>query len=155
MVHEGSALEEQGAEHGAPMLTNRATAVLAEGANTARRLRQEALGTEHLLLGLLAERTTSGVLRALGVDAGALAARLRAALPAAGAGTATALPTPTAHLRRALQAAESEAARGGAAVGPEHLLLGLLAVRQGIAPKLLRQAGVSLKAARQALAAGR
>ncbi len=137
---------------GLPMLTNRATAVLAEAANAARRLRQDALGTEHLLLGLLAERTLAATLKDLGVDPRALAQHVEAALPPGPRGASSGLPAPTAELREALQLAEAEAAQRGVAIGPEHLLLGLLALRQGPAPKLLRQAGISLRAARQALA---
>ncbi len=138
---------------GAPMLTNRATAVLADAANVARRLRQETLGTEHLLLGLLAERTLAALLKDLGVDAHVLATRVEAALPPAPSrSAAVAAPAPSPELRQALQVAESEATRGGKAVGPEHLLLGLLSIRPGLAPKLLREAGISLKLARRALA---
>ncbi len=136
---------------GAPMLTNRATAVLADAASAARRLRQDALGTEHLLLGLLAERTLAELLQGLGVDPRVLGQRVEAALPPAPRSASHVTPVPTPELRQALQLAEAEATQKGVAIGPEHLLLGLLAVRQGTAPKLLRQAGVSLKAARQVL----
>ncbi len=134
------------------MLTNRATAVLADAANAARRLRQDALGPEHLLLGLLAERSMAALLKGLGVDPRVLAQRVEAALPPGPRPAPRGAPTPTPELREALQVAESEATHRGVAIGPEHLLLGLLAARQGAAPKLLRQAGVSLRAARQAVA---
>ncbi len=133
------------------MLTNRATAVLADAASAARRLRQDALGTEHLLLGLLAEPTLAALLKGLGVDARVLAQRVEAALPPAPRSAPPGTPAPTPQLREALQVAEAEASQRGVAVDPEHLLLGVLAVRQGTAPRLLRQAGVSLRAARQAL----
>ncbi len=137
---------------GTPMLTNRATAVLADAANAARRLRQETLGVEHLLLGLLAERTLAAMLKAGGVDARVLVQRVEAALPPGPPRSAAGAPAPSPELRQALQVAESEATRGGKAIGPEHLLLGLLSLRQGFAPKLLREAGISLKLVRRTLA---
>ena len=153
MLHEGT-ISDAGITGvvGAPLLTNRATAVLADAANAARRLRQEAVGTEHLLLALLAERTLAATLEVLGVEPRLLRQRMEAALPPGSPRTAArAAAAPTPQLRQALQLAEAEAARSGHAIGPEHLLLGLVSVRTGAAPKLLRQAGVSLKAARRAL----
>ncbi len=152
MVHEGT-VSDAGIVGvvGAPMLTNRATAVLADAANAARRLRQDALGPEHLLLGLLAERTLVATLRGLGVDTPLLAQRVEAALPPGTRSASRDTPPATPELREALQVAEAEAAHGGVAIGPEHLLVGLLTMRAGTAPRLLHQAGVSLKAARRAL----
>ena len=56
--------------YASPILTNRATAVLAEALQTSRRLNREEVGTEHLLLALLSEGgVVATTLKALGVCA--------------------------------------------------------------------------------------
>ncbi len=139
----------------APMLTNRATAVLAEAVQLARRTRQDAVGTEHLLLALLAEPgAVPTVLDALGVDRGALTEELKASVAAAApTRPAGSHGRPSlAAVRHALQLADDEARRMRQALGPEHLLLGLLATGEGPGPALLRASGASLEGARALLA---
>ncbi len=136
--------------YAAPLLTNRATAVLAEALQTSRRLNREEVGTEDLLLALLAEGVVATMLEGLGVDPRMLAERVRESAPPLGARTATTVPS-LAQLRKALDFAEAEAKQMKRALGPEHLLLGLLAEEGGLGPKLLRQAGLSLDAARREL----
>ena len=143
----GQHVENQG---GAPMLTNRATAALAEAANAARRFGHVALGTEHLLLGLLAEGSVRPLLQALGVDVAALETDVKAAI-LRGKALLVASPATSGHARRVLQLAEAEALACGSSVEPEHLLVALIAAPEGIAPELLRRAGADLEAARRAL----
>ena len=143
----GQRMESQG---GAPMLSNRATAVLAEAASAARRFGHVALGTEHLLLGLLAEGSVRPLLQGLGVDAAALETDARATILRPGA-LLVASPAATAHALHVLQQAEAEARRAASSLEPEHLLLALIAAPEGTAPELLRRAGCTLPAARQAL----
>ncbi len=143
----GQHVEYQG---GAPMLTNRATAALAEAANAARRFGHVALGTEHLLLGLLTEGSVRPLLQQLGVDTAALEMDARGAI-LRGKALLVASPAATTHAMQVLQLAEAEARRGASSVEPEHLLVALIAAPDGIAPELLRRAGCTLAAARQAL----
>ena len=143
----GQHVESQG---GTPMLTNRATAALAEAANAARRFGHVALGTEHLLLGLLAEGSVRPLLQELGVDGAALETEARAAI-LRGKALLVASPAATGHALQVLQLAEAEAGRVSSSVEPEHLLLALIAAPEGIAPELLRRAGADLEAARRAL----
>ena len=138
--------------HMAPLLTNRATAVLAEALQTSRRLNREEVGTEHLLLALLSEGgVVAATLKALGVDSEQLAAQVRERAPAAEARSQTSVPS-LAQVRKALDLAEGEARQMQRPLGPEHLLLGLLAEENGLGPELLREAGVSLEAARREVA---
>lgn len=59
----------------------------------------------------------------------------------------------TGQARRMVRLARAEAAAlGAAAVGPQHLLLGILAIGEGQAPRALRDAGVELAQARRAVA---
>ncbi len=141
----------------APLLTNRATAVLAEAVQLARRTNQEAVSPEHLLLALLAEAgAVPTTLDALGVDRAALAQNLKATIAAATPGApapAARHATPSlAAVRHTLQLADAEARRLRQALGPEHLLLGLLALDEGTGPALLRAGGASLEGARALLA---
>ncbi len=134
--------------YASPILTNRATAVLAEALQTSRRLNRDEVGTEHLLLALLSEGVVVSTLQALAVDTEQLAARVRALAPAAESRSQTPVPS-LAQVRKALDLAEGEARQMKRPLGPEHLLLGLLAEEEGLGPQLLRQAGASLEAARQ------
>ncbi len=139
----------------APMLTNRATAVLAEAVQLARRTRQEAVSTEHLLLALLAEPgAVPTTLDALGVDRAALTEKLETSVAAA-APAVSAAPharPSLAAMRQTLQLADMEARHMRQPLGPEHLLLGLLALDEGAGPALLRAGGASLEGARALLA---
>lgn len=110
--------------------TDRARKALALAEDEARRLWHGYLGTEHLLVGIAAER--QGVARRLLAGVGVDLARVREAVlliigrGAAPADAAPVLP-PTPRLRRAVEVARAEAARHGHDyVGTEHLLLGLL-----------------------------
>lgn len=135
--------------YAAPLLTNRATAVLAEALQVSRRLNQDEVGTEHLLLALLSEGgVVAATLTALGADAGGLAERVRESTPAAAPRAQTTVPSLN-QVRKALDLAESEARQMHRALGPEHLLLGLLAEPEGLGSKLLKEAGLTLEAARR------
>ncbi len=140
----------------APMLTNRATAVLAEALQLARRTNQDAVSTEHLLLALLAESgAVPATLDAIGVNRDTLKRRLDEAIARA-APADPAVPRPPGPpsltaMRRTLELADAEARRMQQALGPEHLLLGILAQSEGPGLAFLRESGASLEAARRAL----
>jgi ATP-dependent Clp protease ATP-binding subunit ClpC len=105
------------------------------------------LGTEHLLLGLLREWEGVGprALRASGLELGFARRRTVELVGSAGeAGQRVGEPRPTPRARRLLRRAEPEAWRRGAAkAGTAHLLLVLLGDPDGLAYKIVADAGVS------------
>ena len=126
-----------------------------------RRGRTNILGTEHLLLGLLAQQggVVHKVFAELSLDLGLAQWKTndairrnelsRSRISAAG-DEAPVYPSPRA--RRALELAGEEAARVTSPhVGTEHLLLGLLRVDEGAAAMLLREVGLTETDARTAL----
>ncbi len=128
--------------------------VMARAAAEARRMDQEFVGSEHILLGLLQAPPgpAGAVLAAQGLEldaARAWAAELAAerAIPPDAVGL-----TPEA---RTVVTFAVEAARdmGHAALGPEDLLLGLTRAPDGIAARILARQGIALDALRAALLA--
>jgi hypothetical protein len=121
----------------------------------ARRLGQEYVGTEHLLLGLLREPSQGAgrLLSACGVDPARLAREAEAMAqrgPALVDGDKLPL-TPRAV--KALEYAREEAAGlKHPSIGPEHLVLGLLRETEGIAGQLLVAARLVVGQLREALA---
>ncbi|MCA1729130.1 MAG: AAA family ATPase [Actinobacteria bacterium] len=126
-----------------------------------RRGRTSALGTEHLLLGLLAQQggVVHKVFAELSLDLGLAQWKTNDAIrrnelsrsrTSAPGDDAPVYPTPRA--RRALELAEEEAAQSTSPhVGTEHLLLGLLRVDEGAAAIVLREVGLTETDARTAL----
>jgi hypothetical protein len=115
----------------------------------ARALNHNYVGTEHLLLGLLgvAPGVAARILSSLGVDL----QRVRTALEERLAGRgATAPPAGavamTPRSKKVLELALKEAKRRSSMVGGEHLLLGLVRVRDGLAAVVLREFGVDEEA---------
>jgi uncharacterized protein YndB with AHSA1/START domain len=139
----------------------------------ASRLGHETVGAEHVLLGLVAQGGRAAeVLGALGVDLETVRTQLRrlqgedlAALgidrpalaepPAFSPDERARMPmTPSAEA--ALEAAERERkARGHDALGPEHVLLALLADADGLAGRALRGLGVTTDGVERELLAPR
>ncbi len=122
----------------------------------AERLRQEYLGTEHLLLGVLREGSP-GLVRLLavfGTDPEKLYRDIEADLPR-GSGVVIWVKMPfTPGAKRALQRAR-EAAKElhHASVGPEHLLLGVLHEPDSTAAEILLPRGITPEKVRQELKA--
>ena len=126
-----------------------------------RRGRTSVLGTEHLLLGLLAQQggVVHKVFAELSLDLGLAQWKTNDAIrrnelsrsrTSAHGDETPVYPTPRA--RRALELAEEEAARVTSPhVGTEHLLLGLLRVDEGAAALVLREVGLTETDARTAL----
>jgi ATP-dependent Clp protease ATP-binding subunit ClpA/post-segregation antitoxin (ccd killing protein) len=130
----------------------RKSVMLAEG--VARAHKHAYVGTEHLLLGVLEEggNLALKVLHALDVEPGDVRAELTASLgPASDNDDGTTAPfTPLA--KDALEQANKEALSAGqSSVGCEHLLLGLVAVEDGLASQVLRRMGVELRTTRRAV----
>jgi hypothetical protein len=122
----------------------------------AERLRQEYLGTEHLLLGVLREGSPGLVrlLAAFGTDSEKLYRDIEADLPR-GSGVVSWIKMPlTPGAKRALQCAREAAEElQHASVGPEHLLLGVLHEPDSTAAELLLPLGITPEKVRQELKA--
>ena len=131
--------------------TERVRKVLAYAREEANALQHEYVGTEHVLLGLLREGNgvASTVLQNLGIDEENLRDRMLTVIVASKSdGHRADLPY-TSRAKKVLELAMSEARRlNHTYVGTEHLLLGLLAEKKGIAAHVLVDAGVTLDKAR-------
>lgn len=129
-------------------LRDQAKKVLIHAEEEARRLNHDYVGTEHILLGLVAEGTgeVAAAFRALGVDAGKIRREIAALVqPGLVAPTTYKLPQ-TPRARRAVEFANVEAMlMKGPRVGPERLLLGLMRERDGVAVRALRNLGLTFE----------
>jgi hypothetical protein len=119
----------------------------------AERLGQDYLGTEHLLVGLVAEDQglAAAVLRRLGIDEQRIRAEFAKILvPVAPGGDPPDEPVQTPRTRKAIEYAIEEArAVGHTCLGTGHLLLGLLREREGMAGQMLTTFGVRVEDVRQ------
>ena len=119
------------------------------------------IGTEHLLLALIEQGTPA--FTAMLVRSGPAPETVKEAVrhvidnfspPAGAAAPATLGIGLTPRAKKALDESMKEAlACGDSRVGPEHLLLGLLAIGDGIAAEVLKGLGVTIEALRRNLAA--
>jgi ATP-dependent Clp protease ATP-binding subunit ClpC len=119
----------------------------------ARGLRHNAIGSEHILIGLLRDELGNGgrALRGLGLDVGAVHERVGAMLPAGTATTAGQIPF-TPRAQRILGRADAESlSLGHEGVGTEHLLLALARESDGIAMRVLGEQGIGADALRDAV----
>lgn len=150
----------------APDVASAAQRALDAAEAEARRLGSDAIGAEHILLGLLPHERTVALLAALGIApelaatrlaAGTRKARTRAnpdAAPASGTEPAETLPAElaqTSHARRIVELAAREAQKRNAPLAAEHLLLAAFHEPRGALAKLLAEAGVAPAQARTEL----
>ena len=133
--------------------TPRARKALALAEDAAREVPHDAVGTEHLLLGLLDQggSLAINVLEALDVAPADLRAELVASLgPPADRANERVVFTPLA--KEALEATAKEAlAMSHNYIGCEHVLLGLIATERGLASEVLRRMGVERLTTRRAV----
>jgi ATP-dependent Clp protease ATP-binding subunit ClpA len=145
-------------------LTPRAKKVIELAVDESRRLNHHYIGTEHILLGLVREGQgiAAGVLESLGVKLQALREMILTVLGIEGSSNATEDSLPdelpiyqtedtnnyvTQQTVQAVRSAESERARlKHPTLGSEHILLGLLSVKQSLPEMVLRQSGITLPA---------
>lgn len=124
--------------------TPRARNSLATARSEARRMTNSQVGSEHLVLGLLAEKEGLAA-RAIAAQ-GVTAKQVRARIAAAGVPTAKSLPERIPFAPRAkkvLELAVREALRmEHNYIGTEHLLLGVLAADDSLGAKVLAEAGL-------------
>ncbi len=132
--------------------TERAKRVLYLAREEAIRLMHNYIGTEHILLGLsrIGEGVAAMVLTNLGLDLSELRKAVEDAVPPGrGAITMGEIPL-NASARRAMNFAFEEAKKlGHNYIGTEHILLGILRERKGIAAQLLLNLGVDLELVRE------
>ena len=122
----------------------------------ARRLEHDAIGAEHIVLGLLGpDGPATPVLQRLGLDPERVRRRLesggRRGRPRGG----TDELEYTSHAKRLIEMAQKEAREAGAGLGAEQLLLAALLEPRGTMGKLLTEAGVGADRVRAEVAGGR
>ncbi|MFE5718736.1 Clp protease N-terminal domain-containing protein [Streptomyces erythrochromogenes] len=134
-------------------LTDRAQLCREEARAAALRLGHAKLAPEHLLIGILAAGNSGAarMLNLLGLSAAAVEARVGEWRPPSEAPPAE--PSPYAsRCSSAVALSFAAAAEGGQTEsGPEHLLLGLIALENGMVQKILGSAGVDVERLRTAL----
>jgi ATP-dependent Clp protease ATP-binding subunit ClpA len=137
-------------------LTDKTRKVISYARQEAQRLGHDYIGTEHLLLGILKERTgmAGTVLDRLGVDAAQVRQETEKATPAATERMPEGRQFPfKADAKKAFEYAVEEAGRlRHNYIGTEHLLVGLVQVEEGAAARALKACGVELKGVRNAIA---
>ncbi len=134
--------------------TERARKVLVFAREEVTRWGGDALGTEHLLLGLIreGEGVAIAVLQKLGLDIEALALKIEEMM-LKGSSTLTLGDVPfTPQAKKAMEFAINIALQfGHNYVGTEHLLLGLISEGEGVAAQALGSLGVNIENAQEAL----
>ena len=135
---------------GMERFTQRARRVLSLAHQEAERMRQNYIGTEHLLMGLMKEEggVAGRVLRELGLDATRMEEVI---IRITGTGqVSTAKLDLSPGVQKALENAVEEARKmGHHYIGTEHLLLGLVQLGEGVALDVLRKMGVSAEQIRR------
>ena len=139
-------------EHLLVRYTVRARDSVARAREEASEMGHDYVGTEHLLLGVLADpgALSVRVVEALGVPAPELRdAVVEAAGPRSPRSPAAGEPPFTPRARRVLDLTRGESLRlGHNYIGTEHLLLALVAEEDGIAGRVFREQGVDMDRAR-------
>jgi ATP-dependent Clp protease ATP-binding subunit ClpC len=133
--------------------TPSARQVVAFASEEARLLRHAALGSEHLLVGILLDDVGHGgrALRGLGLSAGGVHERIAELLPPGDTPTAGQIPfTPSAQQVLARADGESRGL-GHDRVGTEHILLALAREDGGIAARILGEHKLGAEALRDAV----
>lgn len=124
--------------------TEKAQKVLILAQQEARNLKHPAVGTEHILLGLLAEGEgiAARVLQNLGINLEQVRSEVEKLIGQGESGTVAEMGL-TPRVKRVLELALEESHRQGVTyVGTEHLLLGLIREGEGVAARVLIGLGV-------------
>ncbi len=131
--------------------TERAQRVFMLAQEEARRLKHPAVGTEHLLLGLLreGEGIAARALQSLGLDLNKVREEVEK-IAAPGDNRAGDEVGLTPRAKKVLELAHEEGRRQGVSyVGTEHLLLGLIREGEGVAARVLIGQGLTMDAVRR------
>jgi ATP-dependent Clp protease ATP-binding subunit ClpC len=132
--------------------TDRARKVMAMSNLEAKRLNHEYLGTEHILLGLVREGSGVGVnvLRAMNVDLDAVRMQVEKLIKAGPEMVSMGKLPQTPRAKKVIEEAINAARElGHNYVGTEHLLLGLIRERDGVAAHALAWVGVTQEVAQE------
>ena len=138
---------------GMERFTQRARRVLSLAHQEAEAMRHSQIGTEHLLIGLVAEEAglAGRALRALGLDPNRVREMVLRLIPP-GRGTTGGRLDLSPETKRVLKYAVEEAQRmGHQHIGTEHLLLGLLRDKNAAAMRVLERLGLSPEQIRRQL----
>ena len=133
--------------------TDRARRVLVYAQEEARLLNHNFIGTEHLLLGLLAEGegVAFHALSQLGISLGEMRERITDVIGSEPATTITSPPF-TPRAKKVLELSLREALQlGHNYIGTEHMLLGIVREGEGVAAQVLEAAGAPLDTVRSAV----
>jgi ATP-dependent Clp protease ATP-binding subunit ClpC len=132
--------------------TDRGRKVIIYAREESEKRRNDYLGTEHLLLGILREEESLPViiLKKMGLSSEELRIEVERNLPS-GSNILTFGDIPfTPRAKKVLELAVEEARLlGHSYIGSEHLLIGLIREEEGIAGKILRSLGANILGARQ------
>jgi len=131
--------------------TERGLRALALAQEEARRLSHDHTGTEHLLLGLLRERSglAAETLTSLGISLGAVREQVEDILGMGRSQPPGPIPY-TPRARRVLDLAQREAMQmGHRRIGTEHILLGLIREGRNVAAQVVVTLGGDLSRVRQ------
>ncbi|MDR1432865.1 MAG: ATP-dependent Clp protease ATP-binding subunit [Puniceicoccales bacterium] len=134
-------------------LTPRAQQVLAIARQEAERLGQSIMGTEHVLLALmqLPQCIAVSILRTVGVDMEAVRGKIEKQRGHAQSDSGGAIELSSAVQKVLVAAAKEANMLQHPYIGTEHILLGILREDDGMAAKLLLEAGAKLETCRQAI----
>lgn len=133
--------------------SKRAQSVIRLANQEAARLDHDHISTGHLLLGLIREGEGAAVafLKNMNVDTEGMKAELESIMENKGRGSVIGQLQLTESANNALKmAAEESQNMGHKYVGTEHILLGIIHEREGVASKTLIKSGVDLDSARSA-----
>ncbi|MBE3599069.1 MAG: ATP-dependent Clp protease ATP-binding subunit [Limnochordaceae bacterium] len=131
--------------------TERAQRVVVLSQEEARRLGHNVVGTEHILLGLIAEGegVAARALQSMGISLERVRAEVEKVI-GRGEGTTTGQIGFTPRAKRVLELAFDEARQlGHTYIGTEHILLGLIREGEGVAAQVLRNMGADLDKVRR------
>lgn len=131
--------------------TDRAQRVVVYSQEEARRLGYNAVGTEHILLGLCAEGegVAARALQSLGISLDRVRAEVEKVI-GRGEGNPVAQPTFTPRAKRVLELAFDEARNlGHTYIGTEHILLGLIREGEGVGAQVLKNLGADVDKVRR------
>ncbi|PIC63560.1 ATP-dependent Clp protease ATP-binding subunit ClpC [Sporosarcina sp. P13] len=131
--------------------TQRAQKVLQLAQEEAIRLKHESIGTEHILLGLIREGggIAAKALEAINVNADTIEREVEI-LVGVGSKDVGPIVHYTPRAKRVIELSVDESRKlGHSYIGTEHILLALIREGEGVAARVLNNAGVSLNKARQ------
>ncbi|ARK21544.1 ATP-dependent Clp protease ATP-binding subunit [Sporosarcina sp. P26b] len=131
--------------------TQRAQKVLQLAQEEAIRLKHESIGTEHILLGLIREGggIAAKALEAINVNADTIEREVEV-LVGVGSKDVGPIVHYTPRAKRVIELSVDESRKlGHSYIGTEHILLALIREGEGVAARVLNNAGVSLNKARQ------